>query len=89
MGQTVQPATTAQARMLLPASESRRRSCWPGMRRNEGPSRAEEILLELGKALTVEVPGIEPGSFVVLMGLLRAQCASSLLGPTDHAHKSV
>jgi len=37
----------------------------------------------------VEVPGIEPGSFVVLMGILRAQCASSLLGLTDHAHKSV
>jgi len=37
----------------------------------------------------VEVPGIEPGSFVALMGLLRAQCASPLLGPTDHAHKSV
>jgi len=37
----------------------------------------------------VEVPGIEPGSFVALMGLLRAQCAVPLLGPTDHAHKSV
>ena len=37
----------------------------------------------------VEVPGIEPGSFVASMGLLRAQCASSLLGLTDHAHKSV
>jgi hypothetical protein len=37
----------------------------------------------------VEVPGIEPGSFVALMGLLRAQCAVSLLGLTDHAHESV
>jgi len=37
----------------------------------------------------VEVPGIEPGSFVALMGLLRAQCAVPLLGPTDHAHESV
>ena len=37
----------------------------------------------------VEVPGIEPGSFVALMGLLRAQCALSLLGLTDHAHVSV
>jgi hypothetical protein len=37
----------------------------------------------------VEVPGIEPGSFVALMGLLRAQCALSLLDLTDHAHVSV
>jgi len=37
----------------------------------------------------VEVPGIEPGSFVASMGLLRAQCAVPLLGPTDHAHESV
>ena len=37
--------------------------------------------------LTVEVAGIEPASFVVLMGLLRAQCAVSLLGPSSHAHK--
>jgi len=35
----------------------------------------------------VEVAGIEPASFVVLMGLLRAQCAVSLLGPISHAHK--
>ena len=31
---------------------------------------------------TVEVPGIEPGSFVVLSGLLRAQLTMPLLGPT-------
>jgi site-specific DNA recombinase len=37
----------------------------------------------------VEVPGIEPGSFGVLSGLLRAQLAVSLLGPTDHTSKSV
>ena len=33
----------------------------------------------------VEVPGIEPGSFVVLPGLLRAQPALPLLGSGDHA----
>jgi hypothetical protein len=38
---------------------------------------------------TVEVPGIEPGSFAVLPGLLRAQLAVPLLGPTDHASESV
>src|SRR5262245_11186922 len=38
---------------------------------------------------SVEVPGIEPGSFSVLPGLLRAQLARSLLGPTAHASKSV
>jgi site-specific DNA recombinase len=41
------------------------------------------------KRLLVEVPGIEPGSFVASMGILRAQCAVPLLGPTDHAHESV
>ena len=33
----------------------------------------------------MEVPGIEPGSFVVLPGLLRAQPALPLLGSGDHA----
>ena len=36
----------------------------------------------------VEVPGIEPGSFVASSGLLRAQLAMPLLGPPDHASKS-
>lgn len=35
---------------------------------------------------SVEVPGIEPGSSVALPGLLRAQFAMPLLGPTDHAN---
>jgi hypothetical protein len=42
-----------------------------------------------GPAPLVEVAGIEPASFVALMGLLRAQCAVSLLGLTSHAHKLV
>lgn len=55
-----------------------------------GRNGAQEILSAVPvEQLLVEVPGIEPGSFVALMGLLRAQCASPLLGPTDHAHKSV
>jgi len=37
----------------------------------------------------VEVPGIEPGSITALPGLLRAQLAVSLLGPIDHASKSM
>jgi site-specific DNA recombinase len=37
----------------------------------------------------VEVPGIEPGSFVVSSGLLRAQSATPLLGPTGHADEPV
>ncbi|GIM95673.1 recombinase [Paractinoplanes toevensis] len=37
----------------------------------------------------VEVPGIEPGSFVVSSGLLRAQLTMPLLAPTDHMSKSV
>src|SRR5690606_3875957 len=42
-----------------------------------------------GSPCPVEVPGIEPGSFAALPGLLRAQLAVSLLGPTDHASESV
>jgi site-specific DNA recombinase len=42
-----------------------------------------------GGFAVVEVPGIEPGSFADLSGLLRAQLARSLLGPTDHASESV
>lgn len=41
------------------------------------------------RAAMVEVPGIEPGSSVVSTGLLRAQFALSLLGPTGHANKPV
>lgn len=37
----------------------------------------------------VEVPGIEPGSCAGSSGLLRAQSAVSLLGPTCHANKQV
>jgi len=36
----------------------------------------------------VELPGIEPGSYAVLWGLLRAQWTASLLGSPDHAHES-
>jgi site-specific DNA recombinase len=35
---------------------------------------------------SVEVPGIEPGSSVASPGLLRAQSATSLLGPTGLAN---
>jgi hypothetical protein len=38
---------------------------------------------------SVEVAGIEPASSVASTGLLRAQCASPLLGPTGHAHEPV
>ena len=37
----------------------------------------------------VEVPGIEPGSFVASSGLLRAQLTMPLLGPTDHVSELV
>lgn len=35
----------------------------------------------------VEVPGIEPGSFVASSGLLRAQLTMPLLGPWNHVSK--
>jgi site-specific DNA recombinase len=37
----------------------------------------------------VEVPGIEPGSFVASSGLLRAQLTVPLLGPTNHVSELV
>jgi len=37
----------------------------------------------------VEVAGIEPASFVASTGLLRAQCALSLLDPTGLTHEPV
>jgi hypothetical protein len=42
-----------------------------------------------GRHRLVEVPGIEPGSFVVLSGLLRAQLTMPLLGPTVHVSEMV
>jgi hypothetical protein len=41
------------------------------------------------KPISVEVPGIEPGSFVASSGLLRAQSATPLLGSTGHADQPV
>jgi len=41
------------------------------------------------KETMVEVPGIEPGSFVASQGLLRAQPAVPLLGSTGHAGEPV
>jgi hypothetical protein len=37
---------------------------------------------------TVELPGIEPGSYGIPSRLLRAQSAMPLLGSPDHANKS-
>ena len=42
-----------------------------------------------GHGHQVEVAGIEPASFVASTGLLRAQCALSLLDPTGLAHEPV
>ena len=42
-----------------------------------------------GKAARVEVAGIEPASFDDEPGLLRVQPAAVLLGPSDHAGKSL
>jgi hypothetical protein len=44
-------------------------------------------LVPMALLVRVEVAGIEPASSAVLTGLLRAQCAVSLLGPVGHTHK--
>ena len=72
---TVAVGLTA-AKTLLPIPTAHKASLTP--RKERG-----------GSATLVEVAGIEPASFVALMGILRAQCAVSLLGLTSHAHKLV
>jgi hypothetical protein len=42
----------------------------------------------LASAFSVELPGIEPGSYGIPSRLLRAQFAVPLLGSLDHANKS-
>src|SRR5690606_11886708 len=50
----------------------------------------ERLVLSASTSLpSVEVPGIEPGSSAASPGLLRAQFAVSLLGPTGHANEPV
>lgn len=56
--------------------------------RNEsGTARLSGAAVGSSKNPLVEVPGIEPGSFVALSGLLRAQLTTSLLGPPTHVSK--
>jgi hypothetical protein len=52
------------------------------------PDSGKRIQL-FGENPWVEVAGIEPASFDARPGLLRAQFAVPLLGPTAHANKSV
>lgn len=63
------------------------RSVWQQVdlcRYNKTPGRSRP-----GEMLVVELPGIEPGSFVTSPGLLRAQFAhGSLLGPPAQANMS-
>jgi hypothetical protein len=58
----------------------------PRSRHDEGPRSA--LSADTGPLPLVEVPGIEPGSFVASSGLLRAQLTLPLLGPPDHVSKS-
>ena len=72
---------------LAPESASGRRRYRPRIEVNQGrPELAPDERHALAIA-GVEVPGIEPGSFGVSPGLLRAQPALSLLGSGDHADK--
>jgi hypothetical protein len=66
-----------------PAGEPAKRARGTRNRKREDAPRVEQ------GASAVEVPGIEPGSFVALLGLLRAQLAMPLLGPTNHASELV
>src|SRR6185312_6238101 len=64
---------------LMQPTHRNRRSCGAVRTRDdERPGRRP------GRS-AVEVPGIEPGSSVGSRGLLRAQSALPLLGPTGHA----
>jgi len=54
---------------------------------NSGTAVEDDAAVGSSKNPLVEVPGIEPGSFVVLSGLLRAQLTMPLLGPGVHVSK--
>ena len=54
-----------------------------------GPGFSPTVGLAFRQDHWVEVAGIEPASFDASPGLLRAQPASPLLGPIDHADKSM
>lgn len=54
-----------------------------GHKNEAGPTPASECLT----CLFVELPGIEPGSYVESLGLLRVQFAKSLLGSPSLANK--
>ena len=61
--------------------------------RGSAPERNDEatwfaLSANTGRHRLVEVPGIEPGSFVASSGLLRAQLTLPLLGPPDHVSES-
>ena len=53
------------------------------------PAPDSERIQPFGENPGVEVAGIEPASSDAQPGLLRAQSALSLLGPTDPTNKSV
>src|SRR4051794_9786534 len=64
-------------------NESRGHRCprWARLFANSGPG--------ISPGPVVEVAGIEPASYDASPGLLRAQSAVSLLGPTDRTDKPV
>ncbi len=80
----LQPVEGVWVERSSPTGEHRRSRCAG----NPEPPTANAPCASRGRS-AVEVPGIEPGSFVALLGLLRAQLAVPLLGPTDHASESV
>jgi hypothetical protein len=90
----------ARAAPAHPKGHNRPRLWLVGVERKDGAIRGEGAVFGswrtplhrpagagAGETAVVEVPGIEPGSSGVLPGLLRAQFALSLLGPTGHANK--
>ena len=75
---TVRSATTAPRGVRGLGPRSRNTGTAPGSR-----------FPRAGGRQAVEVPGIEPGSFGVSSGLLRAQLTLPLLAPSDHVSKSL
>ena len=85
------PSPATGPRTSLHANVSPQRSSAapePGHSAAESSVSLALALTDQGSSKTpmVEVAGIEPASFVVLMVLLRAQSAVSLLGLTGHAN---
>jgi len=78
-GSGVVPKSQRPLAFIDPVEDGMRKTSVPTLPRADGGPKL--------RSLTVELPGIEPGSYGIPSRLLRAQFAMSLLGSLSHANK--